>query len=117
MFWVVTFTVRALCCWACHFCAILKEHFFLVELSVPDSFLTHLVPRNSSSKIVNNSPQVNEKGVLERMHITLQCWVVLERVSVLNHFPHTVCAFMLVRAGNPLSHRYVVAKGVSVLTV
>jgi hypothetical protein len=28
-------------------------------------------------KIVNNSLQVNEKGVLERMHITLQCWVVL----------------------------------------
>ena len=35
---------------------------------------------------MNNSPQVNEKGVLERMHITLQCWVILERVSVLNHF-------------------------------
>ena len=72
-----------------------------------------------SSKIVNNSPQVNEKGVLERMYISLQCWVVLERVSVLNHFPPTVClyfVFMLVRAENPLSHRYVVAKVISVLT-
>ena len=70
--------------------------------------------------MVNNSPQVNEKGVLERMHLTLQCWVLLERVSVLNPFPHTVFAgilvFMLVRAENPLSHRYVVAKGISVLT-
>ena len=70
-------------------------------------------------KIVNNSPQVNEKGVLERMGITLQCWVVLERVSVLNHFPHSLCLYfvlMLVRAENPLSHKYVVAKGISVLT-
>jgi hypothetical protein len=31
--------------------------------------------------------------VLERMHITLQCWVVLERVSVLNHFPQSVPVF------------------------
>ena len=69
---------------------------------------------------MNNSSQVNEKGVLERMHIPLQCWVVLERVSVLNHFPHSLwlyLVFMLVRAENPLSHRYVVAKGISVLTV
>ena len=67
---------------------------------------------------MNNSPQVNEKGVLEKMHITLKCWVVLERVSVLNNFPHSLClylVFMLVRAKNPLSHRYVVAKGISVL--
>jgi hypothetical protein len=51
--------------------------------------------------------------------VTLQCWVVLERVSVLNRFPHSLClylVFMLVRAENPLSHRYVVAKGISVLT-
>jgi hypothetical protein len=69
-------------------------------------------------KIVNNSPQVNEKGVLERMHITLQCWVVLERVSGLKSFStHSLClylVFMLVKAENPLSHRYVVAKSISV---
>jgi hypothetical protein len=29
---------------------------------------------------VNDSPQVNENGVLEMMHIT-QCWVVLESLS------------------------------------
>ena len=70
-------------------------------------------------KIVNNSPQVNEKGVLERMHTTLQCWVVLERVSVLNNFPHSLClylVFMLVWDENPLSHRYVIAKGICVLS-
>ena len=27
---------------------------------------------------MNNSQQVNEKGVLERMHITLQYWVLLK---------------------------------------
>ena len=42
---------------------------------------------------MNNYPQVNEKGVLERMHITLQCWVVLERVSVLNNFSQSVPVF------------------------
>lgn len=68
---------------------------------------------------MNNSPQVHLKGVLERMHITLQCWVVLERVSVLNNYPHTVLwlylVFMLVRAENSLSYRYVVTKGINVL--
>ena len=70
-------------------------------------------------KIVNNSPQVNEKGALERMHITLQCWFVLESLSLKSFFTHSLSldlAFMLVRAENPLSHRYVVAKGISVLT-
>ena len=43
--------------------------------------------------MVNHSRQVNEKGVLERMHITLQCWVVLEGVSVLNHFTQSVPVF------------------------
>ena len=67
---------------------------------------------------MNNSPQVNEKGVFERMHITLQCWDVLEKVSVVNHFPHSLCLYLVfMRAENPLSHRYVVAKGISVLTV
>jgi hypothetical protein len=68
-----------------------------------------------SSKIVNNSPLVNEKVVLERMRITLQCLVVLERVW-LKINSHSLClylVFMLVRAKNP--HRYVVAKGISVL--
>ena len=69
--------------------------------------------------MVNNSPQVNEKGVLERMHISLQCWVLLERVGLKSFATHSLCrylAFMLVRAENPLSHRYVVAEGISVLT-
>jgi hypothetical protein len=68
---------------------------------------------------VNNSPQVNEKGVLEWMHITLQCWVVLESLSLKSFSTHSLClylVFMLVRAENPISHRYVVAKDISVLT-
>ena len=65
------------------------------------------------------SPQVNEKGVLERMHITLQCWVVSESLSLKSFSSHSLClysVFMSVLAENPLSHRYVVAKGISVLT-
>ena len=67
---------------------------------------------------MNNSPQVNEKGVLERMHIALQCWVLLESLSLKLFSTHSLClylVFMLLRAKNPLSHRYVVAKGISVL--
>ena len=41
---------------------------------------------------MNNSPQVKDV-VLDRMNITLQCWVVLERVSVLNNFPQSVPVF------------------------
>ena len=70
--------------------------------------------------MLNNSPQVNEKVVLERMHTTLQCWVVLESLSLKSFSTHSLClylVFMLLRAENPLSHRYVVAKGISVLTV
>ena len=51
---------------------------------------------------------------------TLLCNVGLYwRESVLHHFTHSLClylVFMLVRAENPLSHKYVVAKGFSVLT-
>ena len=68
---------------------------------------------------MNNSPQVNEKGVLERMHITLQCCTG-ESLSLKSFSTHRLClylVFMLVRAENPLLHRYVVAKGISVLTV
>ena len=62
--------------------------------------------------------KVNEKGVLERMHITLQCLAEFEKV--LNRFPHSLClyfVFMLVRAENPLSHKYVVAKGIKVFSL
>ena len=68
---------------------------------------------------MNNSAQVNEKGVIERMHITLQCWIVLESLSLKSFPTHSLClylVFMLVKAENPLSHRYVVAKGISVST-
>ena len=68
---------------------------------------------------MNNSPQVNEKSVLERMHIPLQCCVVSERVSLKSFPTNSLClylVFMLVGAENPLSHRYVVAKGIIVLT-
>ena len=71
-------------------------------------------------QIVNIIPQVNEKGVLERMHITHQCWVVLESLSLKSFPTHSLwlyLVFMLVRAENPLSHRYVVAKGISVFTL
>src|SRR4029434_2909191 len=58
-----------------------------------------------------HSPQVNEKGVLERMHITLQCLSEFEKV--LNRFPNSLWlyfVFMLVGAENLLSHKYGVAK-------
>ena len=64
---------------------------------------------------MNNSPQVNEKGVLERMHMTAMLGCIGE---CLKSFP--VClylVFMRVRAENPLSHRYMVAKGMNVLPI
>ena len=43
-----------------------------------------------------------------------------EKLCVKSFSSHCLClylVFMLVRAENPLSHRYMVAKGISVLTV
>ena len=69
--------------------------------------------------MVNNLPQVNEKAVLERVHITAMLGCIGESLSRKSFSKHSLClylVFMLVRAENPLSHRYVVAKGTSVLT-
>ena len=68
---------------------------------------------------MNNLPQVNEKGVLERMHIAL-LGCIRESLNLKSFPTHSLClylVFMRARADNPLSHRYVVAKGISVLTV
>ena len=39
--------------------------------------------------MVNNSPSVNEKDVLEKMLITLQCWVELESLSLKSFSKHS----------------------------
>ena len=70
-------------------------------------------------EIVNNSPQVNEKDVLERMHTTAMLGCIGESLSLKSSSTHSLCLYlvvMLVRAKNLLSHRYVVEKGISVLT-
>jgi hypothetical protein len=56
---------------------------------------------------------------LKDAHNSAMLGCVGESLSLKSFSTHSLClylVFMLVRAENPLSHRYVVAKGISVLT-